>query len=54
MAQLLTAIVNRGNMGILAAMYFALSGSESRLTIVNDGFAELLYELKKGNLKRAS
>jgi hypothetical protein len=32
-------------------MYFALSGIESRLTIANDGFAELLYELKKGELE---
>src|ERR1017187_2560378 len=51
MVQLLTAILNRDNMGIPAAMYFALSGIESRLKMVSDGFMELLYELKKRELE---
>ena len=51
MVQLLTAVLNRDNMGIPAAMYFALSGIESRLTMVSDGFMELLFELKRQELE---
>jgi hypothetical protein len=47
MVALLTAILNRENMGIPAAMYFALSGIESRLTMVSYAFTELLFEQEK-------
>ena len=51
MAQLLTAILNRDNMRIPAAMYFALNGIESRLTMVNNSLMELLHELKQRELE---
>jgi hypothetical protein len=51
MTELLTAILNRDDMHLPAAMYFSLSGIEARFRLVSAALVELLHPLKKAQEK---